>query len=549
MINKISLSFLLLGLLLKTASAQVPGTLSYQGILVQTDGSAIADGTHSIGFNFYTVPTGGTATLTRTISVTTSKGLYTCIIGDGTAGNLALPASVGTQQLYIGIKVDGGAELLPRAQLTTSPYSFQAQSAYSISDNSVTSAKIVDGTIVSADIATGTIDNTKLASGIDASKITTGTVTVANGGTAASTAAAARTNLGLGSLSTLSIVSGTEIANGTITNADISASAAIDGSKITPNFGALTVSIPSQVAGYFFSNNNYGIYASSNLTDAGYFAGGVTVSNGLYVTGLAVGGTGTLGIAARGYFSATSPGTAIVKDNTTTSGIAIRADGNILAFSGAFIATSDRRIKEIIATTDNKKDLSDLLEIEITDYKFIDKITNGDRLHKKVIAQQLQSIYPVAVNITEGILPDVFDEAKTAEIKGNKTYIQTNKPHQFVSGDEIKLILEKQGEKKYTVNVINENEFTVDEPIHENVFVYGKKVKDLLTVDYDALTTLNISATQQLHKEIEILKAKLLIQEENNKNLAQRLQSIEAFLGKLPDESREITSSIKTDKQ
>ncbi len=63
-----------------------------------------------------------------------------------------------------------------------------------------------------------------------------GTLTVANGGTGATTAEVARTNLGLGSLSTLSAVSGGTggtITDGTIINDDISTSAAIAGSKIS----------------------------------------------------------------------------------------------------------------------------------------------------------------------------------------------------------------------------------------------------------------------------------------------------------------------------
>ena len=39
------------------------------------------------------------------------------------------------------------------------------------------------------------------------------------------------------------------------------------------------------------------------------------------------------------------------------------------------------------------------------------------------------------------------------------------------------------------------------------VFVYRKEVNDFHTVDYEALSTLNISATQALVKEINDLKA------------------------------------------
>jgi Chaperone of endosialidase len=144
----------------------VPGTLSYQGILMQNDGiTPLTDGAHTLVFNFYDAGgalIGGIGS--RTITVTTTKGLFTCIIGDGTANNAALPSTLGAQQVYIGLAVDGGAELTPRARLTTTAYAYQAQSAYSISDGTVSSNKIVDGAVT----------NAKLASGIDASKITTG---------------------------------------------------------------------------------------------------------------------------------------------------------------------------------------------------------------------------------------------------------------------------------------------------------------------------------------------------------------------------------------
>ena len=39
-----------------------------------------------------------------------------------------------------------------------------------------------------------------------------------------------------------------------------------------------------------------------------------------------------------------------------------------------------------------------------------------------------------------------------------------------------------------------------------SVFVYGKQVTDFHTVDYEAISMLNVSATQQLAKENEQLK-------------------------------------------
>ncbi|GAB3985275.1 hypothetical protein GCM10028807_00160 [Spirosoma daeguense] len=79
-------------------------------------------------------------------------------------------------------------------------------------------------------------------------KLSSGVVAVADGGTGANTAAGARTNLGLGTLATLNTVSSTEIADGTIVNADISNSAAIAGSKISGDITGNAANVTGTVA-------------------------------------------------------------------------------------------------------------------------------------------------------------------------------------------------------------------------------------------------------------------------------------------------------------
>lgn len=49
----------------------------------------------------------------------------------------------------------------------------------------------------------------------------------------------------------------------------------------------------------------------------------------------------------------------------------------------------------------------------------------------------------------------------------------------------------------------------------DRIFVYGEEVNDFRTVDYEGLTTLNISATQELSKLLK--KQQLQIDEQNKK--------------------------------
>ncbi|NML23994.1 hypothetical protein HHL16_24145 [Pseudoflavitalea sp. G-6-1-2] len=242
---------------------------------------------------------------------------------------------------------------------------------------------------------------------------------------------------------------------------------------------------------------------NSSITDNGWVGIGTTSPGAqLHITG---GSTAGAPNQQRSYFHVNTSN--IVQDVSSSGGIVVRADGWFWSNGGGYLATSDARIKNIIGITNNQADLATLQKIQITDYTYKDEISQGSGRQKKVIAQQVKEIYPVAVSQSTGSIPNIFEVAKSVKIIDKSTVITTSKPHGFVTGDEVKLILDKSGEKIYTVTVTAPDSFTIPAAIAEGVFVYGKKVNDLLNVDYDALTTLNISATQQLIKEIENLKA------------------------------------------
>ena len=61
------------------------------------------------------------------------------------------------------------------------------------------------------------------------------------------------------------------------------------------------------------------------------------------------------------------------------------------------------------------------------------------------------------------------------------------------------------------------------------VFVYGEEVDDFRTVDYEGLTTLNISATQELSK---LVKAQQTAMEAQDKKIEMLIKEIELLKGK-----------------
>ena len=107
-------------------------------------------------------------------------------------------------------------------------------------------------------------------------------------------------------------------------------------------------------------------------------------------------------------------------------------------------------------------------------------------------------------------------------------------------GDRVKLIFEddeQTNEELVEVLSTDKNGFTVDNKKEGKVFVFGKQVDDFHVVDYDAVSMLNVSATQELYKlilkqqkTIDAQKAQISAQIEKSKktqsNFDERLKTL-----------------------
>ena len=176
------------------------------------------------------------------------------------------------------------------------------------------------------------------------------------------------------------------------------------------------------------------------------------------------------------------------------------ADGNILAFQ--FAAFSDARIKNIKCQSDTTADLQTLLGIKIMDYTFKDTLAKGNRPQKKVVAQQVEQVYPQAVNQHTDVVADIYQKAP---MKDGWVQLATD----LKVGERVKLIGEK-AEGIHEVLEVRKDAFrTAFKPATDKVFVYGREVKDFRSVDYEAISMLNVSATQELARKLDAQESEL----------------------------------------
>src|SRR5665213_1221626 len=98
-----------------TTSSRAQQVISYQGSVTQN--SVPVSGTHNVVVSIYPIGLNGTAIYTDTQSVAFNNGIFNMLIGS----DRPLPTFEGSNQYFVGVSIDGGAELTPRSQLGAAP--------------------------------------------------------------------------------------------------------------------------------------------------------------------------------------------------------------------------------------------------------------------------------------------------------------------------------------------------------------------------------------------------------------------------------------------
>ncbi|MEO6718800.1 MAG: tail fiber domain-containing protein [Ferruginibacter sp.] len=193
-------------------------------------------------------------------------------------------------------------------------------------------------------------------------------------------------------------------------------------------------------------------------------------------------------------------------------------------YAGEFDAFSDARIKNIISVSNSAKDLAIINALKVTDYTLKDKVRNGDKQYKKVIAQDVEKVYPQVVSKHRDFIPNVYQVVEKIEKKENTYLLSFTGKHNISSNAKKLQVLLGEGQAMQSVEIVKINsdqeiEIKATDIKAKKIFVYGEEVDDFRTVDYEGLTTLNISATQELSKLVKM----------QNKKIAEMAAAIEAL--------------------
>ena len=182
--------------------------------------------------------------------------------------------------------------------------------------------------------------------------------------------------------------------------------------------------------------------------------------------------------------------------------MSIASNGNVVIGGnvnvGSLTNPSDSRIKKDIEDINDDTALNRVLLIQPKIYNYIDEERNkGFGKVYGFIAQQIREVIPEAVPIINTIspIPNIYKSCLII----NKREVYHTIPLDTPIDTSVKI-----DNDSYKIKEIYEDYFVIDKDIEtDEAFVYGYNVDDFHTLNKDYIFTLNVCATQELHRRIE----------------------------------------------
>ena len=203
-------------------------------------------------------------------------------------------------------------------------------------------------------------------------------------------------------------------------------------------------------------------------------------------------------------------------DNTA---IQISNTGSVYFPIGSSSA-SDSRIKKDIEDINDESALNKLLLIQPTTYNYIDVERNkGFGKVYGFIAQQIREVIPEAITIiVKEIIPNIYKRC----LINNKREVYHGIPLDTPIDTSVKI-----DDTLYKIKEIYEDYFVIDNDIDTyDAFVFGYSVNDFHTLDKTYIFTLNVCATQELHRRIETQSVLLKSQDDRIKDLETKVERL-----------------------
>ena len=363
-----------------------------------------------------------------------------------------------------------------------------------------------------------------VTNGSSAPALSLGTVPVTNGGTGATTLTGYLSGNGTGAFTASSTIPASAL-SGNITGS----AANVTGTVAVANGGTGGSSLTQ--GQILFGQGTSAVGGSSSLFwDSSNSRLGLGTTSPAYP--LDVESQVTTAESNYGYLGQAGSG---VSSSSNNLPISIWASNRVVA--SEFDALSDARIKHIVERSNPAADLGTLSKLRITDYTYIDTVGRGSGRKKGLIAQEVEKVYPDAVRVQADFIPNVYALATriSYNVTTHELALTAPKKHTFVVGDLVRILVEDGKLERPVSAVIDDYTFAVAdvEKAYDTAFIYGKKVDDLRSVDYDQLFTMNLGATQQLAMQNQMLMEENKALRTKNQEIDGRLEALETAVARL----------------
>jgi hypothetical protein len=262
-------------------------------------------------------------------------------------------------------------------------------------------------------------------------------------------------------------------------------------------------------------------------------------NNGTTFTGAVGVGTGTASPAAGLHVTTAisgAIGTAGYLDyNNGTTGtfsygtrkIAIKTENGHIWSSGPFsvLVNSDKRIKTDIVSVPDNVSLDILRKLDCVYYSYIDKTKLGNGKTIGWLAQDVKEHFPIAVSIQQEDIPN--EMRKLENLEWEEVVVEEETTYKLINHG-----LEECQYRFYVKKDASSNEIRVslDYPFlfkekYEEIFCYGKRVDDFLTIDKAKIQALSYSALQEIDKIQQQHKIEIKTLEDKLRDIEERLSA------------------------